>query len=119
MPPMAALSSWENFYVIIGSSAGALIGLQFVVMTLVANMPITRGDAQAGTAAFTTPSVIHFGVVLLLSALDSIPWKGASPRWRSSGAGSAESFIARLRLAGCDRKPPTRPFSKISYFMYY
>jgi hypothetical protein len=73
---MAALSSWENFYVIIGSSAGALIGLQFVVMTLVANMPITRGDAQAGTAAFTTPSVIHFGVVLLLSALGSIPWKG-------------------------------------------
>jgi hypothetical protein len=30
---MTALSGWQNFYVIVGSSAGALIGLQFVVMT--------------------------------------------------------------------------------------
>jgi hypothetical protein len=29
---MAALDGWENFYVIVGSSAGALIGLQFVVV---------------------------------------------------------------------------------------
>jgi len=33
---MTALDGWENFYVIAGSSAGALIGLQFVVMTLLA-----------------------------------------------------------------------------------
>jgi len=31
---MTALGEWENFYVIVGSSVGALIGLQFVVMTL-------------------------------------------------------------------------------------
>ena len=47
---MAALNGWENFYVIVGSSAGALIGLQFVVMTLIANMPMTTGLAQAGDA---------------------------------------------------------------------
>jgi hypothetical protein len=34
------MSGWENFYVIVGSSAGALIGLQFVVMTLIATRPI-------------------------------------------------------------------------------
>jgi hypothetical protein len=62
-----ALDGWENFYVIVGSSAGALIGLQFVVITLIADMPIARSDAQAG-GAFATPSVVHFGVVLLLSA---------------------------------------------------
>jgi hypothetical protein len=72
---MTALHGWENFYVIVGSSAGALIGLQFVVMTLIANMPITGGDAQAGRA-FSTPSVVHFGVVLLLSAVGSAPWNG-------------------------------------------
>jgi len=37
---MNPLGTWQNFYVIVGSSAGALIGLQFVVMTLIANMPI-------------------------------------------------------------------------------
>lgn len=30
----AALSAWESSYVIVGSSGGALIGLQFVVITL-------------------------------------------------------------------------------------
>src|ERR1051325_11476499 len=72
---MSPLSGWENFYVIVGSSAGALIGLQFVVITLIAGSTINRGDAQAGDA-FSTPSVVHFGVVLLLSAVISAPWGG-------------------------------------------
>ena len=73
---MTALEGWENFYVIVGSSAGALIGLQFVVITLIASRPVERGEAQAGDA-FTTPSVVHFGVVLLLSAVISAPWEGS------------------------------------------
>lgn len=69
------MNGWANFYVIVGSSAGALIGLQFVVMTLIADRSVSRGEAQAGDA-FSTPSVVHFGVVLLLSALLSAPWEG-------------------------------------------
>jgi len=69
---MTALDGWENFYVIVGSSAGALIGLQFVVITLVADLPMTGSLPQA-TSAFTTPSVIHFGAVLFLSAIISAP----------------------------------------------
>lgn len=72
---MTELSGWQNFYVIVGSSAGALIGLQFVVMALVANMPLTGADAQASNA-FATPNVVHFGVVLFLSAIASAPWDG-------------------------------------------
>ena len=67
------LAEWNSFYVIVGSSAGALIGLQFVVMALIAETPSARPNAQAG-AAFSTPSVVHFGVVLLLSAIISAPW---------------------------------------------
>src|SRR2546421_9849637 len=74
---MTALDGWENFYVIVGSSAGALIGLQFVVMTLLADMPIAHSDAQAGEA-FGTPNVVHFGAVLLLSAVISAPWQGSA-----------------------------------------
>jgi len=61
----------------LGSSAGALIGLQFVVMTLLADMPSARVDPQAGQA-FGTPNVVHFGVVLLISAVASAPWHGIS-----------------------------------------
>jgi hypothetical protein len=75
VPAMTTLDGWENFYVIVGSSAGALIGLQFVVMTLIAGRPTDRGEAQASDA-FSTPSVVHFGVVLLLSAVISAPWQG-------------------------------------------
>ena len=70
---MTALDGWENFYVIVGSSAGALIGLQIVVLALIAETPDARANAQAG-AAFSTPSVVHFAVVLLLSAIISAPW---------------------------------------------
>ena len=75
---MTTLAGWENFYVIVGSSAGALIGLQFVVITLIADMPIARADAQAG-GAFSTPSVVHFGVVLFLSAVVCAPWSVLTP----------------------------------------
>jgi hypothetical protein len=86
---MSELGEWNSFYVIVGSSAGALIGLQFVVIALIANLPIARGAAQAG-AAFTTPSVVHFGVVLLLSAVASAPWHGiatAAALWGLAGLG--------------------------------
>src|SRR5262249_13062991 len=69
---MSELAEWNSFFVIVGSAAGALIGLQFVVMTLIAERPPLRA-AEAG-AAFATPTIVHFGVVLLLSALVSAPW---------------------------------------------
>jgi hypothetical protein len=72
---MTPLHGWENFYVIVGSSAGALIGLQFVVITLIAEIPLSQADAEAGSA-FSTPSVVHFAVVLFLSALITAPWEG-------------------------------------------
>jgi len=69
---MSELADWNSFYVIVGSSAGALIGLQFVVLTLIAERPRVA-SAEAG-AAFSTPSVVHFAVVLFLSAIISAPW---------------------------------------------
>jgi hypothetical protein len=70
---MADLGAWNSFYVIVGSSAGALTGLQFVVMTLIAQKTPPR-SAEAGPA-FATPTIVHFGAVLLLSAVLSAPWQ--------------------------------------------
>ena len=52
---MPELTQWDNFYVIVGSSAGALIGLQFVVVALIADVARPRADAQA-SAAFQLPA---------------------------------------------------------------
>lgn len=72
---MTALAGWENFYVIVGSSAGALIGLQFVVITLIAEFPIVK-DVERASSAFSTPTIVHFGAVLLLASIGSMPWHG-------------------------------------------
>jgi len=72
---MTPFTSWQNFYVIIGSSAGAMTGLQFVVMALIADMPTVVGSSQS-TDAFGTPTIVHFCAALLLSGIVSAPWGG-------------------------------------------
>lgn len=39
---VAELGEWDSLYVTVGSAAGALIGLQFVVVTLIAERPSLR-----------------------------------------------------------------------------
>jgi hypothetical protein len=85
---MSELDKWDSFYVIVGSAAGALIGLQFVVITLIAERPPPRA-AEAG-AAFSTPTIVHFSAVLLLSALLRAPWGSIAPiAWICGLFGSA------------------------------
>src|SRR5256712_11393941 len=99
---MSELTEWNGFYVIVGSAAGALIGLQFVVLTLIAERPPLRAP-EAG-AAFATPSVVHFGVVLLLSAVVSAPWHAISAIavfWGLVGlSGIAYAVVVARRMQG-------------------
>jgi hypothetical protein len=100
---------WENFYVIVGSSAGALIGLQFVVLTLIADLPSDRIDPQA-SRAFATPSVVHFGAVLLLAAIAGAPWSGigvAAVLWGLLGGTGATYvvLVARRMRASIAYRP--------------
>jgi hypothetical protein len=66
------LLTWENFYIIVGSSAGALTGLQFVVMALIAES--SARNEMGEVDAFGTPTIVHFCAVLLVSAILSAPW---------------------------------------------
>jgi len=73
---LSDLAAWGNFYVIIGSAAAALTGLQFIVIVLAAD----RGAiTPAGTKTFGTPTIVHFCAVLLLSAILSTPWHAPMP----------------------------------------
>jgi hypothetical protein len=71
------LTAWSNFYVITGSSAGALTGLMFVVITLVAAQRMEQRGEGLGT--FSTPTVVHFCTALLVSAVISAPWPSLIP----------------------------------------
>jgi hypothetical protein len=97
---MNPLAGWENFYVIVGSSAGALIGLQFVVITLIANRPIAGTATGQGAGAFATPTVVHFASVLLLSAVGCVPWQGmtgAEIVWGLLGLGGIVYEVVVIR----------------------
>ncbi len=73
MEPTAAslLVPWANFYVILGSASAALTGLQFIAMAIAAEARIGTEDSQR---AFATPTIVHFGSVVLFSAIMSAPW---------------------------------------------
>lgn len=70
-PAHEYLGAWESFYVIVGSSAAALTGLQFVVATLSSEVNV---GSESTTRAFSTPTIVHFCAVLFLSATVTAPW---------------------------------------------
>jgi uncharacterized membrane protein len=75
-----ALADWQSFYVLVGSSAGALTGLTFVVITISAERGEDTGSASTrltGTRTFITPTAVHFGAALWMSALLCIPGQTA------------------------------------------
>jgi hypothetical protein len=67
------LSTWDNFYVIIGSAGASLTGLMFVVITLSAQSSLRRSGEILG--AFSTPSVVHFCSALGVAAIVCAPWQ--------------------------------------------
>jgi hypothetical protein len=71
---MHELGVWDNFYVITGSSAAALTGLMFVVITLVAGQERLRAGGRDGVETFSSPTVVHFCAALLISGILSAPW---------------------------------------------
>jgi len=91
---VSPLVAWESFYVIVGSAAAALTGLQFVVMTLSAGMN-TRGG-ETVTNAFSTPTIVHFCAVLFISAIVSAPWPALSSVRLVLGAGGVAGLAYAL-----------------------
>lgn len=97
---MKELTEWGNFYLIVGAGAGALIGLQFVVLTLIAERPPLR--AREAGAAFSTPTILHLTVTLLLAGLLQVPWPTIVPvsiLWGCTGLfGIIYVFIVVFRM---------------------
>ncbi len=96
------LSTWQNFYVLIGTAAATLTGLIFVVMTLIAGVRVRVSSPSGGIAAFSTPNVVHFCLALLVAAILSAPWQAL---WNAglllglSGLGGMIYVVIVLRRA--------------------
>ena len=62
---------WGEFYLLAGSAAAVLIGLIFVVVTLMQDRP--RSSVLTGSRLYMGPVVLHVSFVLVLSAAALIP----------------------------------------------
>lgn len=96
------LAGWQNFYVIVGSSAGALTGLQFVVIALIAEAQTVSSMLEI--RAFGTPTVIHFCAALLIAAIASAPWSSMSAAAVAFGACGVGGVVYALRVIRHARK---------------
>ena len=74
------LRAWEVFYLIVGTTAGALTGLQFVVMALLAEQEAARRQKDS-ISAFGSPNIVHFCAALLGTSILGAPW----PELRHAG----------------------------------
>jgi hypothetical protein len=69
---MPAFAEWSPFYSMVGETAGTLIGLQFIVMTLMAQTAMRL--SPEGGSAYSTPTTIHFATAFFVCALLEAPW---------------------------------------------
>jgi hypothetical protein len=98
---LSLLGSWNSFYVIVGTAAAALTGLQFVVIVVAAQSEMGSEDT---TRAFGTPTIVHFSGVLLFSAILSAPWHSVAYFTAALGAFALVGFAYTLAVLRHARK---------------
>jgi hypothetical protein len=107
----AALAGWESYYVIVGSSAAALTGLQFVVIALINDLHTRASGDTLG--AFGTPTVVHFCVALLTASILSAPWATlASPALALGITGLGGLLYAAIVIRRARRQKDYKPVAE-------
>ena len=70
-PPDIVLAHWHEFYTLLGTAAGTLVGLLFVAATVASG--VFSSDRSAPLRIFLSATVVHFSSVLLLSLIVLAP----------------------------------------------
>ena len=70
--PSSIFSAWSAFYTLTGSSAAALTGLTFVVITLLRDSE--KRSATDGIPRVSAATVAHFTAGLMISGILLAPW---------------------------------------------
>ena len=84
---------WQDYYLLVGSAAAALIGLLFVVVTLTAGLQ--TATAERGQRFYMTPIVFQLAAVLVLSGLAMAP---------DLSAGAVALLVAGIALVAATYK---------------
>jgi hypothetical protein len=98
------LDGWHEFYVLLGTAAGAFVALLFVAVSVgaIAMTPERAG----GTRTFMSPVVFHYSNILFLSLIALVP--GQTPRLLGAIVGVAAlvsliySIVITVRVCRSD-----------------
>jgi len=95
---MHELAEWRDFYVMIGTASGAIVGASFIVATLTANLE----RRTLGMQGFITPTTVHLSSVLVGAAVLTVPTLTRTSLAVLLGAGGIAgtlySIIAAMRI---------------------
>jgi hypothetical protein len=67
------LSSWHEFYELLGTASAALIALLFVAVSISTSVLTQDAESRRNTSTFMSPVVFHYANVLFLSLVALIP----------------------------------------------
>ena len=108
---------WSEYFFMIGSSAAALIGLMFVVVTLTAGRG--RDETERGKHLYTSPIVWHLAAVLVLSGGAIAP--AVTPRIYGLASGALALLgiaIGARSAVGIARRPGAPEAAGFDMFWY-
>src|ERR1041385_4955557 len=112
MEHATALSAWESFYVIVGSSGGALIGLQFVVITLIAENRNVPSSGALALSIWGIAGVVYSGGVIRRARRQT----GYAPVWDDWLWYVALPSLTYVALAADAIEVGLRPASDLTLF---
>ena len=69
--PHEALSEWHDFFILLGTAAGTLVGLLFVAASV--GSGVVTLDRRAPLRVFFSATVVHFSSVLAASLITLLP----------------------------------------------
>lgn len=111
---------WDNFYLLVGSAAGALVGIMFIVITLTAGYE--SKNKAIGSRVYNTPIVFHFSVILSVSIISAVP--GLPIRFVTAllvicaAIGLAYSLTTTIRMIGANWQPLPDLSDKLFYGVF-
>lgn len=70
-PVHDVLAEWHDFFMLLGTAAGTLVGLLFVAATV--GSGVFRLDRRAPLRVFLSATVVHFSSVLVVSLITLLP----------------------------------------------
>jgi hypothetical protein len=94
------LQDWRDFYVMIGTASGAIVGASFIVASLASGVK----ERALGMRGFISPTTVHLASVLVGSAILAVPqihpWAVAILLGFGGLAGTIYGSIVIVRIWG-------------------